>query len=191
MTRYQLWYRICETAQAPFVYIHNRFVCPSDRVIIHHKGFGKGRYHDADYIMLFVMFQMLVDFIEIECSYSNHSSRHLFTTPWEKCYEWLRNIPVLHWFLSPVRNARRGLHRLRWEMTLDRAEYPSPQQAQSARELFRLYKFWVHDRPRRKNPFDGSLKGKYLKIVELEDSYDKEDEEMLHLLIKNRRCLWT
>lgn len=95
---------------------------------------------------------------------------------------------------------------------------PTPQ-AESAMETLALYNWWKNDRPNRPEPMDASgwsdicerRRQKYDDIMwedetdeektstraaldkchELEEAYDKEDEEMLIRLIKVRRALWT
>lgn len=196
-------YRLIRNLKAPFVYIHNRWVNPCDRVIIHHPGVQKGHYYDSDHVMLHVMFQMIVDFVEIECAVFPVGNSH-FETRGQAINRWFRELPFLRWFVMPPRNARRGLYHLRWAMGL-KQEHPS--QAQFARDIFTLYRFWIHDRPARKDPFSAysalregkSWKGpltpkerKALKAAQkLEDKYEKQDERMLHLIVKQRTGLWT
>ena len=186
-------------------YIHNRWICPSDRVVIRHPDYSKGHYHDADHKMLYILFQMLIDFVEIECG--SICGPYRFETTTQKSYRVVQDLPLLNWLLPPPRNARRGLHHLRWAMNL--ADMPS--QAQQARDVFALYKFWVHTRPGRVEPFSSKFTGEerihksadntivfspeysaYLKTEgKLEDKYDREDQKMLQLLIKIRQGLWT
>ena len=93
-------------------------------------------------------------------------------------------------------------------------------QAHNAAEILSLYKWWTEERPKRVNPMDESgwtaycdskrqAGGSVLDILdhdsdeavdttpmhtimqELEDKYDKEDEEMMIRLIKIRSALWT
>jgi len=192
------------------MYIHNRWVHPSHKVIITDPEFGIGSYHDIDHRMLYANFQLLVDYVEIECAALNGDH---FNTPVQKVLDTLHNIPILHWFLPSYRNALQGLHRLRWEIGLG-DEHPS--QSASAQVIFDLYKFWKHDRPCRIDPWDmvpdvdfsamikyakdhnGTLpeldpftKSCYNFAHELEDKYFQEDTEMLQLLIKYRNHLWT
>jgi hypothetical protein len=189
---------------APLPYIHNRWIDPSDRVIIKHPEYPQGHYHDKDCVMMYVMFQLLVDYVEIECG-SWGTSR--FETSWQRWVRRFKELPLLHWFVKPVRNARRGLHHLRWEMSLK----DHPTQSESAKEIFALYKFWKHTRPRREDPWvaaddfgdDESREGKrfgswsprYSEFLtragDLEDRYDQEDAEMLVRILKIRTCMWT
>ena len=94
-------------------------------------------------------------------------------------------------------------------------------QAHAAKEIYDLYKWWTEERPKRVDPMDASgwtaycesrwnkdesildqlddlgkadridTKPMHDMMRELEDKYDKEDEEMLIRLIKIRHSLWT
>lgn len=188
---------------APVTYIHNRWVCPSDRVIIRHPDYAVGHYHDKDFTMLYVMFQLIVDYVEIECASRLGASEDYYETTWQKWDRRWRELPVLHWYVKPVRNIRRGLHHLRWQINMK----DHPGQTQFAKDIFRLYKFWKHDRPARKDPFEkyhlaregkawrGKLTPEEDKLLKrganLEVKHEKEDERMLHLIIKQRNGLWT
>ncbi len=188
---------------APVSYVHNRWVAPSDRVIIRHPEFTVGHYHDKDYIMLYVMFQLIVDYVEIECASMLSLDENYYETFFQKWNRRWRELPVLHWYVRPVRNVRRGLHHLRWQMNLK--DHPS--QKQFAKDVFQLYRFWKHERPTRKEPFEsyyalregkdwkGKLTPKESKCLKrgdtLKTKYEKQDEQMLHLIIKHRNGLWT
>lgn len=186
-----------------FPYLHNRFIVPSHKVIIRDKEFGHGRYHDPDYILLYSSFQILVDYVEIESAVFGPD---VLDTPLEKFYDILDTIPGLRWFLPPAQNAMKGLLKLKWEMSLK--DHPS--QVESAKAIYKLYKFWVHDRPQRTDPWDmvsddetekvwshkpltlsPSYQEQLLRASILEDKYHEEDDEMLQLLMKYRRCLWV
>jgi hypothetical protein len=194
---------------APLIYLHNRWVCPSDRVIIKHPDCPRGRYRDADTVLLYAMFQVLVDFVETECGnhYFNQPHSH-FETFSQKVYRVIQDLPVFHYLLPPLRNARRGLHYLRWCMKLT----DHPGQAQFGCDVFELYRFWKHERPARVEPFDGGEQfteerrnmepGHYLDFSpeysaflkqagEIEDKYIEEDTRMLTQLVKIRGGLWT
>ena len=93
-------------------------------------------------------------------------------------------------------------------------------QAHSAAEILALYTWWTQERPKRVDPMDASGWSAYCdskrqaggsvldildddsddkvdttpmhdKMRELEDKYDKEDEDMMIRLIKIRSALWT
>jgi hypothetical protein len=184
-------------------YIHNRWIMPSDRVIIQHPEYPQGHYHDTDHKMLYIVFQILVDFVEIECGAICGPYR--FENRWQKAYRILSQLPLLDWLLPGDRNALRGLHHLRWAMSLK----DSPSQAQHAKDVFALYKFWKHTRPRRIDPwewaetftgpkrigkgfdFSPEYSAKLQAAGDLEEVYHRDDEEQLHLLIKIRQGLWT
>lgn len=186
-------------------YIHNRWICPSHRVTIRHPDCPKGHYRDADTILLHAMFQVLQDFVEIELG--ARWGPYYFETPVQKTYRVLSSAPVLHWFLPHGRNVRRGLHYLRWAMSLK----DMPAQAESARTIFMLYRFWTRSRPARIDPFstggdefehervirDGTfhLSEEYSAYLDsqskLEDKYTQEDTEMLKILVEIRGHLWT
>lgn len=181
-------------------FIHNYWVCPSNRITIHHSDCRRGHYHDADTVMMHALFQMVVDYVEIELSANLGDG---FETRWQKCVRWLRNLPVLHWFMPCPRNARRGLHHIRWVMKLT----DSPSQAEFAKTLLSVYKFWKHTRPRREDPFAYyylAREGKSWKspltpeeeslmrvCEEMEAKQEKEDQDMLHTIITFRKCMWT
>lgn len=188
-------------------YIHNRFIIPSHKITIKNKEFGYGYYHDPDHQLLFSSFQILVDYVEIDCQLGSNEN---LNTPLQNLYEVLKYIPGICWFLPPTRNAMQGLLRLKWEMSL--TDHPS--QSESAAAFYKLYKFWVHDRPQRIDPLDlisndesesflssitpgqpikfsKSYSKQLQQAQELQDKYNAEDDAMLQLLMKYRRCLWV
>mgnify|MGYP001331169892 CR=1 FL=1 len=184
----------------PLAYIHNRWINPSDRVIITHPDCPRGRYRDTDTVMLYALFQLLVDYIELECG--NFLSTR-YENGWQTWYRRFRELPLIHWFIPPVRHAQRGLHYLRWEMSLK----DSPSQAETAKELFTLYRFWKHERDERIDPFASyhalregkDWKGphteeeerRFTDAVALEARYDEEDTDMLTRIVKIRHSMWT
>lgn len=192
-----------------FPTIHNRFICPSHKVIIKDPSFGIGRYHNLDDITLYANFQLLVDYVEIECA---SMEWHHYKTFWDNLFSYLHKIPGLHWVLPPLRNPLAGLHHLRWEMK----QTDCPTQVEGARAAFALYKFWKHERPRRINPwsyvplvnvsqFINEMKSNgnilppltpeerelYDEAQRIEDDYHKEDTKMLTLFIQYRSYFWT
>lgn len=196
--RWSNLYRKCITN--PLAYIHNRWINPSDRVIIKHPDFPQGHYHDTDYVMMYVLFQLMVDYVELECG--NFLSTR-FENGWQTWYRRFRELPVIHWLVPAPRHALRGLHHLRWEMSVK--EHPS--QSEAAKELFTLYRFWKHERPARIDPFEAyhnlregkDWKGPkteqedrlFLEAVTLEERYNQEDTDMLTRIVKVRNCMWT
>lgn len=191
--------------KSTLAYIHNRWVCPSHRVTIRHKDCPKGHYRDADTILLYTAFQILVDYVEVELG--SHWGPYCFETPGQKAYRIISTLPVLHWFLPHGRNVRRGLHHLRWAMALK----DMPHQAEQAKMVFMLYRWWTRARPARIAPFttggeqferdrfivDGHFHlspeySAYLTLQgALEEKYHLEDTEMFKLLVEIRQGLWT
>lgn len=194
----QTYVVISQQGTAMLGYIHNRWICPRHHVVIKHPDYSKGTYFDKDTTLLFASFQILVDFVELECGHDHH-----YLTPMEKWYRKVQYAPVIGWFLPPLRNRLQGLHYLRWAMKLKDV----PAQGAHAKEVFRLYKWWTHERPSRVDPWDdyatlregrdwkGSLTLKEKRLLKkcqrLEDKYDKEDEKNLIALMKIRQGLWT
>jgi hypothetical protein len=184
----------------PLAYVHNRWINPSDRVIIKHPDYPQGHYHDSDTVMLYALFQLVVDYVEIECG--NFLSTR-FENGWQKWYRRFRELPLLNWLIPPTRNALRGLHHLRWEMALK----DNSSQSEAAKELFQIYRFWKHTRLERADPFtayhnlrDGKdWKGPISEqervllqeATALEELYEQEDTDMMQRIIKVRNCMWT
>lgn len=168
-------------------YLYNGFVTKPHYL---KTGFKFGRYYEIDDRMLYGMFETLVDFIEIEKAHMgswNHPE-YKSINPWWK--EW--------------RCPEAGLAHLDWEISLEKPqkdedgkEIPfsdSPRQAESAKEQLALYNWWKYTRPNRPDPYKvihGKGNKKYDKIIQMEDEYRREDEEMLIRLVKIREHLWT
>jgi len=189
-----------------------------DRYHVINTGLNPG-YSDCDTRMLHGMFNMLVDFVEIERAWLHvafsKEERKKRKHPWW-CLGWTR--------FKAFRDADAGIAHLKWEMTLDSPNLSpydqSPSQASSAREIWELYHWWKVVRPTRPDPYDVSgwnehceslrhrglelfnfenetieekLRGKecIARSNTIEKSYDEEDEQMLIRLVKIRKCLWT
>jgi hypothetical protein len=176
-------------------------------------------YHDCDERMLHGMFNMLVDFVEIEkawmCVVFSTENRKKYNYPWFSL-GWLR--------VKNFRCREAGLDHLDWEYSLgnpnlnqyDRCE----SQSANAAEILYLYKWWTEERPNRPDYMDVSgwsawcdhrdRKGYKLftdkdytpeeKIEErrildlsrkIEEQHAQEDTDMLIRLVKIRRSLWT
>jgi len=174
----------------------------------------KPGYHDIVTKMLHVNFNMLKDFVEVEQAWQ------AFWWGDEGKLEprWKKYIPFYY------RNFRRpdlGVEHFKWASTLDDPNLPpherSVQQAKDAREILVLYKWWVEDRPARKEiehtPYNDQGLGGILGCFDddfdrdaedfkahvssmeaasrQEEDWNNEDEEMLIRLIKIRKGLWT
>lgn len=179
----------------------------------------KPGYADCDVRMLHGMFNLLVDFVEVEKAWMNVAfdaeARKKYHVPWYSI-GWLR--------FRSFRNPQAGLDHLRWEMTLDDPNLPygerSPHQAEVAREIWEIYHWWKYVRPTRPDPMDASGWSAYCdarrdqgihflddsketpesrkesrRILDncrdIEVAQEREDEEMLIRLIKIRKSLWT
>lgn len=172
-------------------------------------------YYDADTRMLYGMFSLLVDYIEVERAWQ----QRLWNTPPDGDEK-----PVGFFERWNLRDAEAGLRYIDWETKLDDPSLPineqNPHQAQAAREILALYKWWkaYEDRPDihdasgwsawcdklrdngvgfleddpNETAEDRAEKSQALsRSAEIEEAYEKEDEEMLIRLIKIRRSLWT
>ena len=155
-------------------------------------------YHDTDYRMLYGMFSLLVDFVEIELAWMQLISSKDYKRPW--------------YHVKRFRNKEFGIEYLNWEIEL-RDENKS--QSESAEEIKKLYFWWMTIRPNRPDPYDlmdipefqskgnklydwldndsNSIRKKEIfeQITILENQYNDEDTEMLTRLIKLRGSLWT
>lgn len=180
------------------------------------------QYYDCDTRMLHGMFNMLIDFVEIEKAWMyvvfDKPEQRKRNHPW-----WSKGWTRFKSFRDPDA----GLAHLDWESSLDDPKLSkyerADHQAIVAREIKFIYNWWKNIRPNRPDPMDasgwsaicnekrknGSSVWEFLdhedeteeykersnnalnKLREIETSYEKEDEEMLHRLIKIRKHLWT
>lgn len=163
-------------------------------------------YHDIDTLMLHGNFNLLVDYVEIQLASNNLSASYEYNIPFFK---------GLKYKFSNWRSREHGLDHLQWEKTLTEE---SPQQAERAIAVEKLYLWWKDIRPARveveyaKHPnaekfgFMGVLSEKYQTeypdeynawsasakaSINQEDAWYDEDTEMLIELMKIRRGLWT
>lgn len=112
-------------------------------------------YHDADTRMLHGMFNLLVDFVEVEKAWMHvvfdSEERKKRKHPWWSL-GWTR--------FKAFRDPEAGIDHLRWETTLDDPNKPAheqcPSQAETAREILVLYYWWKEIRPSRPDPMDAS-----------------------------------
>ena len=168
-------------------------------------------YHDGDTRMLHGMFGILVDFVEIEKTHMQYVFNET-TDP----RPWYARRPFR--FLSH-RNPQAGLDYLAWEISLDdpkMGDDSNPDQACKAREILELYTWWKHQRPQRPDAYDASgwtafcqehYENKQrdpldehsseqsdqllLRLREIEQAYDQEDQDQLVRLVNVRKHLWT
>lgn len=192
-----------------------------DKYHLIHTGLKPG-YQDCDTRLLHGMFNLLVDFVEIEKAWMHvvfdDEAMKKYNHPWWS-FGWTR--------FKAFRDPQAGLAHLEWEMSLDSpnlSEYErSDNQAQTAREIAVLYDWWKNIRPQRPDVYEASgwsaicarkreKSGSTWAFLDsenetseereeinraldenrrIEQSYDREDEEMLIRLIKIRKGLWT
>lgn len=125
-----------------------------DRYHVIRTGLEPG-YRDADSRMLHGMFNLLVDFVEVEKAWMNvvfdEEERKKRKHPWWSI-GWTR--------IKSFRDPEAGIAHLRWETTLDHPDKPvherSPSQAATAREILVLYYWWKDVRPNRPDPMEAS-----------------------------------
>jgi hypothetical protein len=170
----------------------------------------KPNYYDADLRMLHANFQLLVDFVEIECAAGCRESHQKPSL-----------VKRLTQGLNAWRNPELGLKYLD-PHAIDENEPGVDQikrQNQSNAELKRLYIWWTQERPARVDPYDTEkwtnfhsghtgqdvwdwvepnnkqtrqqLNDAVAESIKLEDHYNREDQENLEKLIKLRKYLWS
>jgi hypothetical protein len=199
-------------------YIVNRWIDQSHALVAHPKHIKPGQYRDFDCRILVCLFDELVDFVEIEKAYSNYR----WSEEKQKGMKWWQ---VGRWRTRTWRSAEAGLAHLEWESTLTNEEWIEDKsqakltfQAETAKEIIALYKWWTEVYPNRPEPMDASGWSAYCddkrdrgikfleedpeedkwdtrsmhdKMCEMEKSYEAEDTQMLIRLIKIRGSLWT
>ena len=167
--------------------LKNRFV---RKYYLIDTGLNRYQYYDKDTIMLHANFKMLVDYVEIEL-------KSLFDTDdiiselelyvengnegipsWEKHY--IEVYYLYKWWTEqrPIREdglSSSGYYELLKEYDVDEDT------------LSYFSESWRKQNPELYSKIDSS----YRTSSEIENSYDKEDQEMLHRLIDIRQSLWT
>lgn len=172
-------------------------------------------YHEIDTRMLHANFELLVDYVEIECANMTRVAderNEIAERGWKHSY-----LPAILKG-NQIRNRELGMQHLRWEMTLNAAELSeferNPGQAARAVQIIILYTWWKDVYPNRvelpspdRNSVGLEFLSKKWKKANPEMSakidtwardshaqeldWDKEEEEMLIALIKIRKGLWT
>ncbi len=187
------------------LYIHNRYI---DKTHYINTKLEKGKYYEFDTRLLHGLFEMLVDFVEVEKASRQSASEHI------------NNEGIIYNKKDyPISSREAGLKYLDWEIGLGEA---SQSQAEVAKEIKELYLWWKDIRTNRVDPMEESgwtahcdserLAGRELfgcsikkrtekdeirvqNIFELmhklEDTQNQEDTDMLIRLIKIRKSCWT
>lgn len=206
-------------------YINNRWVTRTHALTAHASDIPHGQWCDVGNRFLPCLFNELRDFVEVELAWwniawSNPEDRAKYNAPF-----WATG-----WFRWRTwRSPQSGLDCLAWQMTLTNEEFLDDDkkhlaeptyQAQNAREILELYRWWTEVYPNRPDPHDASGWSAYCDqrrqrgadlldfedrtpeeaeqssqalalSTEIEDKYNKEDEEMMIRLIRIRQSLWT
>ena len=202
-------------------YINNRWVTRTHALTAHPRDISRGTWHDVGNRFLPCLMNELVDFVEIELAWNycvwNDEARKKHSYPWWR--RWYRN-----W-----RSEAAAMDYIAWAKTLTNEEFlPEDKkheavptsQAEAAKEIEILYKWWKYERPQRPDPYEVSGWGdicerrrkkypdeilpeddtkeekketkKALDMIhKLEAKFEAEDEEMMIRLIKIRHSLWT
>jgi hypothetical protein len=207
-------------------YVNNRWVSRTHSLTADSSHIRPGTWRDLGDRILPCLFDELVEFVEVELAW-----KHI---AWDEEARKKYKVPFwgAGWFRWRTwRNTQAGLDYLAWEMSLvndgswgtaeDDPDYGKPTfQAQKAKEILELYRWWTEVYPNRPDPHDASgwtaicdrrrQSGKHFLDLEnntaeeeaetrtaldlchkMEEDYYAEDEQMLIRLIKIRRSLWT
>ncbi len=200
---FMLPYDIYDTIR---IYVRNRFIT---RTHLIDTKLTPGDWHESDDRLLYGLFAILVDFIEVE------KSGYGPERPW-----WFK-LRFLRW--GKYRSVEGGLAHLDWEIALkDNGDYPElcNKQSKAAQEQKDLYLWWTTIRPNRGDvteitgytkfceevypddvgviltqkltPEQESTQGQILNdIYRIEHDWEQEDQDMMIRLIKIKQYLWT
>lgn len=179
-------------------YIENRFITKTHCL---KTGLEPGHYHELDERIIHGLFNELKEFVECEqARMQSYVKDKSYKFSKGRCKE--AGIDYLNWAANLKLDESCGISE-------DYPEYGTPtNQAISAKKILELY-YWWENRPNRLDPMYQSGWSKYCenkplgqkvdeegraalnKLTEIEESQDKEDEDMLIELIKIRKSLWT
>jgi hypothetical protein len=158
-------------------------------------------YHDKPELMIHTNFQLLVDFVEIECA----NMATIFLPEWYNQLKprWKRMLRIA------VRNPKAGVAYLLKPLEEEGCE----QQTITRKEIVELYHWWTSVRPGRVDPYQASGWDHFCKtnqdifdldsqaqdssmniihdIHALEQQFLEEDQAMLMRLVAVRMNLWT
>lgn len=158
-------------------YVTNRWVYRTHSLTAHSKHIKPGEWRDVGNRFLPCMFDELVDFVEIESAWHHivwsSEARAKFGEP-----------SRFKFYSGKWRCPEAGLDYFRWAAELTNSdyvdendpEYGNPtQQALSAREILKLYDWWVNVYPMRVDPYDASGWSEYCDRMRKEKGEDEED----------------
>jgi len=205
-------------------YINNRWVTRTHALTASPGDIPRGQWRDLGYRFLPCLFNELRDFVEVELAW--------WHIAWEGKEVRKKYNPPFYatgWFRWRTwRCVQAGLDNLEWQMNLthdwladDHPDRNKPTlQAENAREILELYKWWTEVYPNRPDPHDAGgwsdfceqrrqsgrdfldfedrtdeereASSAALEATQtIEDKYNQEDEEMMIRLIRIRQALWT
>jgi hypothetical protein len=203
-------------------YIKNRWFTRTHALTAHPRDIRPGTWCDVGDRFIFCLFNELVNFVEVELA-----SWHIAFADKEERMKY--QIPIWTRKWRDWRCPQAGLDSLNWQSNLKFDEEwiseddpkfgkPTPQ-AENAKEILELYKWWVEERPKRPDPMDESgwsaicnsrhetseedffmFEGQAedqksthaLNLChKIENAYEREDQNMMIRLIKIRHGLWT
>ncbi len=219
-----LVYYIPDKLYAAKYYINNRWITKTHALTAHPRNIKPGNWCDVGDRFLPCMFNELVDFVEVELAWwhlvwEDKEKRKKYNAPWWR-FGW--------WNLRAWRCPQAGLDNLEWQMSLTRDwlsdddpdRWKLSEQAERAKEILELYKWWTEVYPNRPDAMDASGWSDYCeqrraagedlldfedrtpeqeaqsqKALDLshkiEEQYNQEDENMMIRLIRIRQSLWT
>ena len=168
-------------------------------------------YYEINQKMLHGPFNLLKDFVEKEQAWSSQC--------WSETNRLTRKERLPFYYELFYRKPEIGVAHFEWAATLDDPTLPvhqqSIEQAQAAREVLALYRWWTITRPARETESDITYSDQGFPMSSLDDDFDHtapdyvayrkwsdeheareeawtlEDEEMLIRLIKIRHRLWS
>jgi len=173
-------------------------------------------YYDPCTVILHVNFNILKEFVEVEQAWS----KYLWSGEYKEKASWCEKHMPFYRRVFSFRSSKLGIEHFEWAATLDDPALPPHErcehQAIAAREILVLYKWWIEDRPARKeiehvphsdqglgmmssldDDFDRDAEDYKTHVASMdaatkqEEDWNNEDEEMLIRLMKVRRSLWT
>ena len=219
-----LVYYIPDKLYAAKYYINNRWITKTHALTAHPRNIKPGNWCDVGDRFLPCMFNELVNFVEVELAWwhlvwEDKEKRKKYNAPWWR-FGW--------WNLRAWRCPQAGLDNLEWQMSLTRDwlsdddpdRWKLSEQAERAKEILELYKWWTEVYPNRPDAMDASGWSDYCeqrraagedlldfedrtpeqeaqsqKALDLshkiEEQYNQEDENMMIRLIRIRQSLWT
>ena len=215
-----IWYWPLDVSYSVKYYVVNRWVDQSHALVAHPNHIKPGKWMDLSERTLYCLFDELVDFVEIEKAYSNYrwQEKKPKTLKWWQGGRWRTRtwrsaeagIEHLKWEMS--------LTNEEW-LDEDQTHLVEPtQQARTAKEIYELYIWWTEVYTNRPCPYETSGWSDYCaskrergigllstdpdedpkhknrmmdEINQIQEEYEREEEEMLIRLIKIRKGLWT